>query len=306
MAERISPGFPYESRFVQVKGSRMHYVEAGQGDPILLIHGNPTSSYLWRNVIPHLTKVGRCIAPDLIGFGKSDKPDIPYRVFEHAEYIEGFIEALKLKHIVLVLHDWGGFMGLSYAAGHPDNVRAIALMEAVIKPMRMRDRSEGFQRAFSMMRSQVGRDKVLKENFFVERVLPGSILRKLSEEEMAAYRAPFPTPESRLPTWVCPNEVPIDGHPSDVHAAVWDNADRVARAGMPILMLTFQPGAIIGPLEVEWARAKFPNLTLRDMGPGIHFVQEDQPAEIGQVIATWLRRLGPVHRPQAPPPRTHF
>ncbi|HEX9842882.1 MAG TPA: haloalkane dehalogenase [bacterium] len=289
MAERISPDFPYESRFVEVKGSRMHYVEAGEGDPIVLLHGNPTSSYLWRNVIPHLTPVGRCIAPDLIGFGKSDKPDIPYRVFDHADYIAGFIEALGLKRIALVLHDWGGFIGLSYAADHPENVRAIALMEAVIKPMRMAERSESFQRAFSMMRSALGKEKVLDENFFVERVLPGSVLRKLGEAEMAVYRAPFQTRESRLPTWVFPNEIPIDGLPSDVQAAVWDNANKVARAGIPLLLLTFEPGAILGPREVEWARETFPELTVREMGAGIHFVQEDQPAAIGQAIAEWLR-----------------
>jgi haloalkane dehalogenase len=291
MAERISPGFPFESRFVEVRGSRMHYVEAGQGDPILLLHGNPTSSYLWRNVIPHLSGVGRCIAPDLIGFGKSDKPDIAYRVFEHAEYVAGFIQALGLERLVLVLHDWGGFIGLSYAAEHPDNVRAIAMMEAVLKPMRMADRSESFQRAFSMMRSQAGRDKVLGENFFVERILPGSVLRKLGEEEMAVYRAPFATPQSRLPTWVFPNEIPIDGHPSDVHAALWGNAEKVAAAEIPMLLLTFEPGAIVGPAEVAWARGKFPRLTVKEMGPGIHFVQEDQPAAIGTAIAAWLRGL---------------
>jgi haloalkane dehalogenase len=155
----------------------------------------------------------------------------------------------------------------------------------------MADRSEGFQRAFSMMRSQAGRDKVLKENFFVERVLPGSILRKLTDAEMAVYRAPFPDEASRLPTWVFPNEVPIDGHPADVHAAVWDNANRVAGAEIPMLLLTFAPGAIVGPQEVDWARKTFPRLTVREMGPGVHFVQEDQPAAIGRAIAEWLRGL---------------
>jgi len=291
MANRISPEFPFESKYVQVKGSRIHYVESGQGDPILLLHGNPTSSFLWRNVIPHLTPLGRCIAPDLIGFGKSDKPDIAYRVFDHADYIAGFIAALELKRLTLVLHDWGGFVGLSYAAAKPGNVRAIAAMEAVLKPMRMSDRSEGFRRAFGMMRSQAGKEKVLKENFFVERVLPGSILRKLEPQEMEVYRAPFPTEQSRLPTWVFPNEIPIDGHPSDVHAAVWSCADRVAAAGIPILLLTFEPGAIVGPYEVDWARETFPNLTVQPLGAGIHFVQEDQPDAIGGAIADWLGEL---------------
>jgi haloalkane dehalogenase len=291
MAERISPEFPFASKYIEVNGSQLHYVEAGSGNPILLLHGNPTSCYLWRNVIPRLAPFGRCIAPDLIGFGKSDKPDIPYRVFDHADYIARFIAQLGLKHLTLVLHDWGGFVGLSYAADHPDNVRGIALMEAVLKPMRMADRNEGFRRAFSMMRSAAGRDKVLKENFFVERVLPGSILRKLEPQEMEVYRAPFRTEQSRLPTWVFPNEIPIDGHPSDVHAAVWDNADKVANAEIPILLLTFEPGAIIGPQEVQWARETFPNLTVLPMGAGIHFVQEDQPSAIGGAIADWLEEL---------------
>lgn len=292
MSEEISPRFPYPSQFVEVRGSRMHYVEAGQGDPILLLHGNPTSSYLWRNVIPHLSGQGRCIAPDLIGFGKSDKPDISYRVFEHAEYIDGFIAALGLRQLTLVLHDWGGFMGMSYAAANPGNVRAIAVMEAVVRPMRMSDRSQAFEKAFTMMRSQAGRQKVLGENFFVERILPGSVIRKLSEEEMAAYRAPFPTEESRKPTWVFPNEIPIDGHPSDVHAAVWENADRVAAAKIPMLLLTFDPGAIVGPVEIAWCVERISDLTVKFMGDGIHFVQEDQPAAIGQAIAQWLSGLG--------------
>jgi haloalkane dehalogenase len=291
MAEQISPDFPYASHFVEVRGSKLHYVEAGSGDPILLLHGNPTSSYLWRNVIPELSGLGRCIAPDLIGFGKSDKPDIPYRVFDHADYIADFIRTLGLERLTLVLHDWGGFVGMNYAADVPENVRAIAMMEAVLRPMRMADRSEGFQRAFSMMRSEMGRAKVLQENFFVERVLPGSILRKLTEAEMAVYRAPFPDERSRLPTWVFPNEIPIDGHPSDVRSAVWDNANKVAKAEIPILLLTFEPGAIVGPEDVAWARETFPRLTVREMGPGIHFVQEDQPAAIGRAIAEWLRGL---------------
>src|SRR5262245_49389535 len=148
MAEPISAAFPYTSKFVTVQGSRMHYVEQGSGDPILLVHGNPTSSYLWRNVIPHLSGMGRCIAPDLIGMGQSDKPDIGYRLFDHVGYFEGFIAALGLKRIRLVVHDWGGFLGLHYASRHAANVRAIAMMETVVKPMKMSDRGELFQRAF--------------------------------------------------------------------------------------------------------------------------------------------------------------
>lgn len=292
MVEEISAEFPFESQYASVLGSRMHYVTAGEGPPIVLLHGNPTSSYLWRNVIPELAALGRCIAPDLIGFGKSAKPDIPYRVFDHADYIEGFISALGLFKPALVLHDWGGFMGMRYASRHPENVRAIAMMEAVVNPMRMADRSEGFQRAFAMLRSEQGREKVLKDNFFVERILPGSILRKLTEQEMAAYREPFAEPESRLPTWVFPNDIPLDGQPADVHDAVLAQAKAVSHAGIPLLLLGFEPGAITGAAEIEWCRKNYGSLTVQGMGKGIHFVQEDQPRAIGSAIAKWLRGLG--------------
>ena len=290
MAESISAAFPFPSRFVTVKSSRLHYVEAGEGDPILLVHGNPTSAYLWRNVIPQLVPFGRCIALDLIGMGKSDKPDIGYRLFDHAEYFEGFINALGLQRIRLVVHDWGGFLGLHFAARHPDRVKAIAAMETVLTPMRMADRGEGFQRAFGMLRSPVGRDKIMKENFFVERILPGSILRKLSDEEMEAYRNPFRTEASRKPTYVFPNDIPIDGHPADMVAAV-DAYDRaLAQTRIPMLLLTFEPGAIVQKAEIDWCRTHWPRIVIRHMGPGIHFVQEDQPAAIGTAVADWFRR----------------
>jgi haloalkane dehalogenase len=290
MAEPISAAFPYRSRFVTVKGSRMHYVEQGEGDPILLVHGNPTSSYLWRNVIPELSPIGRCIAPDLIGMGASDKPDIGYRVFDHAEYFEGFIEKLGLERIRLVLHDWGGFLGLHFAARNPDRVSAIAVMETVLTPMRMSDRAEGFQRAFGMLRGPAGLDKILKENFFVERILPGSIMRKLSSEEMAAYRAPFADEASRKPTYVFPNDIPIDGKPADMVAAVEAYDAALARARIPMLLLTFDPGAIVQRPEIDWCKRNWPRIVVQPMGPGIHFVQEDQPEAIGGAVAAWFRR----------------
>lgn len=292
-AESVSADFPFESRFVQVLGSRMHYVEQGAGDPILLVHGNPTSSYLWRNVIPHLAPFGRCIAPDLIGMGRSDKPEIGYRLFDHARYFEAFIAALGLERVRLVLHDWGGFLGLHYAARYPENVAAIVLMETIVKPMRMSDRSEAFQRAFGMMRGPAGRDKVMKENFFVERILPGSTLRKLGEAEMNAYRAPFVTEASRKPTYVFPNEIPIDGQPADMVSAVESYGDGLARANVPMLLLAFEPGAIVQGPEIDWCKRRWPRIVVRAMGPGSHFVQEDQPAAIGRACADWFRRWAP-------------
>lgn len=292
MDESISAAFPYPSHWAEVKGSRMHYVEQGSGDPILLVHGNPTSSYLWRNVIPRLSALGRCIAPDLMGMGRSDKPDIGYRVLEHADYLEGFIEALGLRNVRLVLHDWGGFMGFRYAARQPGNVRAIAFMEAVVKSARMSERSEAFQRTFGMLRGPKGLEKIMKENFFVERILPGSVMRKLTDEEMGRYREPFLEEASRKPTYVFPNDIPLDGHPADVTAAVEAFGFDLDRVGIPMLLLTFTPGAIILPPDVAWCRQQFPTLSVREMGRGIHFVQEDQPEAIGQAIADWLRTLG--------------
>ncbi len=290
MSETISAAFPYPSRYVRVQGSRMHYVEQGSGDPILLVHGNPTSSYLWRNVIPHLAPYGRCIAPDLIGMGRSDKPDIAYRLFDHVAYFEGFIRALDLKRIRLVLHDWGGFLGLHYAARNSGNVAAIAMMEAVLKPGRMSERSESFQRIFGMLRGPAGHDKIFKENFFVERILPGSTLRPLSAEELAVYRRPFASEASRKPTYVFPNEIPLDGKPADVTAAVEAYDRALAAAGIPLLLLTFEPGAIVQQAEIEWCRRTWPRIVVQRLGPGIHFVQEDQPAAIGRAAADWFRR----------------
>ncbi|MFC1824969.1 haloalkane dehalogenase [Thermodesulfobacteriota bacterium] len=291
MAEHISAAFPYESRFVTVKDSQIHYVEQGQGDPILFVHGNPTSSYLWRNVIPHLTGSGRCIALDLIGMGRSDKPDISYRLFDHVEYFEGFINALGLHRITLVVHDWGGFLGLHYASRNQENIRAIAMMETIVKPMLWKDRSDMFQGLFKRFRSEEGWEMIVKKNMFVEKLLPGSIIRKLTEEEMEHYRAPFRQESARKPVYVFPNEIPIEGKPADVTAAVEVYGKALAQSSIPILLLTFDPGTVIAQPEKDWCRQTFPNLTVKEVGPGIHFVQEDQPAGIGKAIAEWLAGL---------------
>lgn len=292
MNENISSDFPFESQFVTVEGSQIHFVEQGQGDPILLVHGNPTSSYLWRNVIPHLSGQGRCIALDLIGMGKSDKPDIPYRLEDHYQYFKGFIAALGLKNIRLVVHDWGGFLGFRYAAEHPENVAALAFMEAVIRPVAWEDRSDPFQKTFKMFRGEKGWEKLVDENFFIERVLPGSVVRKMTETEMDTYRAPFTDPPSRKPVYVFPNEIPIGGEPADVTETAHKFISALSIAGIPMLLLHFLPGAIILTDDVEWAERTFPTLTTKEMGKGIHFVQEDQPGAIGQAIDAWLKKIG--------------
>ncbi len=288
--QEISAAFPYESKYVQVQGSSMHYVEQGSGEPVLFLDGNPTSSYLWRNVIPHVSPLGRCIALDLIGMGKSDKPEIEYRFFDHARYVDGFIGELGLRNITLVLHDWGSGLGFYYAMRHEDNVRGIAFMEAIVRPIRWQDFPEQARPLFQGFRTPgVGEQMVLEQNMFVEVLLPGATLRKLSDEEMAHYRQPFPDPKSRKPVWRWPNELPIDGQPEDVVQAVQAYSDWLKKSSVPKLLLYARPGAIIGEVLVEWCRQNFRNLKTVDIGPGVHFVQEDRPHEIGEAIAAWMK-----------------
>ncbi len=286
--EAISAGFPFESRYVEVEGSRMHYVEEGEGEPILFLHGNPTSSYLWRNVIPHLSSLGRCIAPDLIGMGKSDKPDIEYRFFDHSRYVEGFIEALGLRDITFVIHDWGSALGFHYARRHESNARGLAFMEAIVRPVTWEEWPEQARQMFQAFRTPgVGEKMIIENNMFVEAVLPGAILRKLSEGEMNRYREPYLEPASRKPLWRWPNEIPIEGQPADVHEAVAAYSEWFKESPVPKLLLYAQPGAILrGPL-LDWCRENMRNLKTADIGPGVHFVQEDRPHEIGRAIAEW-------------------
>lgn len=288
----ISAAFPYESRYVTVHGSKMHYVEEGAGDPVLFLHGNPTSSYLWRNVIPHVAELGRCIAPDLIGMGKSDQPDIEYRFFDHSRYVEGLIEALALRHITFVIHDWGSALGFYYAMRHEANVKGIAFMEAIVRPVTWDEWPEQARQMFQAFRTPgVGEKMILEQNMFVEGVLPGAVLRKLTDEEMARYRAPYLDPKSRTPTWRWPNEIPIEGQPAGVVKAVQEYSDWLKVTPLPKLLLFAQPGAIMRNL-VGWCRESFPHLKTVDIGPGVHFIQEDRPHEIGEAIAAWMREEG--------------
>lgn len=289
----VSADFPFESRYVHVRGSEMHYVEAGEGDPILFLHGNPTSSYLWRNIIPHVAGLGRAIAPDLIGMGKSDKPDIDYRFFDHVEYVEGFIDNLGLRDVTLVVHDWGSALGFHYAHHHPANVRGLAFMEAILAPVASWDDFHpDFQQMFRALRTEgVGWEMVVGQNFFIEKVLPGAIVRELSEEEMDAYREPFRDEASRKPIWRWPNEIPIEGHPPDVAMAVGAYNAWLQETDIPKLLFHAKPGALMRAEAVEWCRANLSNLETVDVGAGIHFIQEDAPDEIGRALADWIERL---------------
>lgn len=291
MTEAISADFPFASRYVEVPGSKMHYIDEGQGDPILFLHGNPTSAYLWRNIIPYVTDRGRAIAPDLIGMGRSDKPDLDYRFVDHARYVDAFIEKLGLRNITLVIHDWGSALGFYYAMRHEANVKGLAFMEAIIRPFTWAEFPDASRRMFQGFRTpEVGWDLAVNKNYFVERVLPASVVRKLTDEEMAAYREPFRDPASRKPVWRWPNEIPIDGEPPDVHQIATEYSDWLTRTELPKLFFYAQPGALNREDTVAWCRDNLPNLTLVDIGPGSHFVQEDNPRAIGRALRDWIGR----------------
>lgn len=282
-----------DKKRVQVSGKSMAYVEAGAGDPIVLLHGNPTSSYLWRNVIPHLTGLGRCIAPDLIGMGDSEKlePSGPdrYRFVEHRAYLDGLLAALGVtRNVTLVVHDWGSALGFDWANRHRDAVRGIAYMEAVVRPVTWAEWPEAARGVFQAFRSPAGEQMVLEQNVFIERVLPGSILRKLEPAEMEEYRRPFREPgEGRRPTLTWPRQIPIEGEPADVCAIVASYAEWLASAPVPKLFVNAEPGAILIGAPREFCRT-WPNQTEVTV-PGSHFVQEDSGDAIGKAIAAWMR-----------------
>ncbi len=280
------------SRFAEVEGSRMHYLELGRGDSILFLHGNPTSSYLWRNILPRVSQQGRCIALDLIGMGKSDKPDIDYRFFDHARYVEGFIEALGLTDITLVVHDWGAGVGLDYACRHASNVRAIAFMEGVYRPVRWKDQPLMFRLVFPRLRHPVkGRKMIVDKNFFVEKMLPMMVKRKLTAEEMDHYREPYLAPESRRPLQMWPREIPFDGDPPDVFERIDAVANWLRASDIPKLLLWVKPGGIFKKKDLEWWRREVSNLEDVYLGKGKHYIQEDHPVDIGEAVVGWLARI---------------
>ena len=275
----------------------MAFVEMGEGAPIVYLHGNPTSSYLWRNVMPHTEGLGRSIAIDLIGMGDSDRLEDSgpgrYRFVEHREYLDAALDALGVTaagNVVLVVHDWGSALGFDWANRHRDKVRGLAYMEALVRPVTWEEWPEAPRRVFQGFRSEAGEDMVIEKNVFVERVLPGSILRDLAPEEMEAYRRPFREPgESRRPTLTWPREIPIEGEPADVTAIVGGYAAWLAECEAPKLFVNAEPGAILVGAQREFCRG-WKNQTEVTV-EGSHFLQEDSPHEIGEAIAAFVRRL---------------
>ena len=292
LEQEISSDFPFESHYIQVLGSRLHYIEEGSGDPVLFLHGNPTWSYLWRNIIPHVSSGSRCIALDLIGMGKSDKPDLEYRFFDHVGYVEGFIEAMELQKITLVVHDWGSGLGFHYAMRHPENIKGLAFMEVFLGPLTW-DRFPGRKKEIfqSFRTPEVGWDIIVNQNMFIEKILPGSVVRKLTEAEPNHYREPFLDPESRKPVWRWPNELPIEGEPKDVHQAVETYSEQLQQSSLPKLLFHGEPGVLISAPIVQWSRENLKNLEVVNIGPGIHYIQEDNPHLIGEELARWYGSL---------------
>ncbi len=291
----ISAKDPHKRSRQTVKGSEMSYAEAGEGPPIWLLHGNPTYSYIWRNIIPHLTSVGHCIAPDLIGMGASDKlpnsgPD-RYRYAEQRDYLFGLFDALApAEKVVLVVHDWGGALGFDWARNNPEKVRGIAFMEPMLAPYTWETFPPPAVEAFKAMRSSQGEEMCLEQNFFIEQVIPMAVMRELGGEEMAAYRKPYLEPgESRRATLTWPREIPIEGEPADVAAVCEANCAWLESSDVPKLFFSADPGMMVTGAVAERCRA-FPNLTEVRV-KGLHYVQEDSPDDIGQALADWIKGL---------------
>ena len=268
----------------------MHYLECGLGDPILLVHGNPTWSYLWRNVIPYLARSGRCIAPDLIGMGMSDKPAIGYSFFDQVVYFENFVARLALKNITLVLHDWGSAIGFYYAMRHQRNVKGLVFFEALLKPYdHWDDFPQSLRETFHRFRTpDEGYRDIVVENEFIEQVLPRSMFHQLTPEEFGNYRRPFPNPNDRNVILRFIDSLPIGDVPSDVTRATLDYSRWLRNVTLPKLLLTATPGAIITEPDVDWCKLHLSRLTVESIGRSIHFYQEDNPEGVGKTIAGWM------------------
>jgi haloalkane dehalogenase len=285
----------YEKNRVEVLGHSMAYIESGRGDPIVFLHGNPTSSYLWRNIIPYLEKQARCIAPDLLGMGDSQK-QFPsgagtYRFLEHSSYLDAMLEVLGVeRNVTFVVHDWGSALGFDWACRHRDAVKGIAYMEAIVRPVTWDEWPESARRFFQRLRSEEGEEMILARNLFIERVLPNSIIRDLTDEEMGEYRKPFvDVGEARRPTLTWPREIPIEGSPAEVHRIVDVYAKWLAQSEVPKLFINADPGSILVGPQREFCRS-WPNQTEVTV-QGTHYIQEDSPDEIGQAISNWYAGL---------------
>ncbi len=291
----ISAEERYTKKQTHVLGYTMRYVDEGSGDPIVFLHGNPTSSYLWRNIIPHVSGLGRCVAPDLIGMGDSDKlkdsgPD-SYSFLEHREYLDALLKEIGVsENIVFVIHDWGSALGFDWAYRHPDKVKGIVYMEAVLFHYDWGDWPEDARKIFQGFRSPAGEGLILEKNYFIELVLPNSVIREMTPSEMDVYRRPFLNPgEDRRPTLTWPRQIPIEGEPKEVVEIVTTYAEWLSQSEIPKLFINAEPGAILTGKARDFCRT-WPNQEEVSV-PGKHFIQEDSPDEIGQSIASFINKI---------------
>ena len=281
-------------KHVEVLGKKMAYCEIGEGDPIVFQHGNPTSSYLWRNIMPHLENQGRCIAIDLIGMGDSDKLEDAgnntYSYQVHKKYFDACLDALDISNnVTLVIHDWGSALGFNWAQENPNKVKGICYMEGIVTPLMWEDWHQDAKGIFQGFRSEAGEEMILKKNLFIEAVLPGSIIRDLSEKEMDVYRRPFLDKIERRPTLDWPRQIPIDNEPEEVCKITEDYSSWMSVNEIPKLFINADPGAILIGEQREFCRKwkKQKEITVK----GAHFIQEDSPHEIGDALSNWVQSI---------------
>ena len=289
---KISAELPYKSHFVDVYGSKMHYLDEGDGDPILFLHGMPTSCYVWRNVLPSLAGLGRCIAPDLIGMGKSDKPDIEYTISDHIKYIDKFIETLNLENITLVMHCWGSIIGFDYAMHNESKCKGLAFYEAYLRSATGEDISLPYQEQMLALQGEENiTDLVLNGALFIDKVLPQSVMRLLSEKEMDYYREPFKQKGSGKPLSQYLRELPTEKNHNAIAKLIADYSEKLTQSQLPKLMLYSVPGFITTIATVMWAKENLPNMELIDVGEELHYIQESDPATMGESIGIWLQAI---------------
>ena len=284
----------WDKKYIDVLGKQIAYVEMGEGDPIIFQHGNPTSSYLWRNILPQLKSLGRCIAMDLIGMGDSekleDKGNMTYSYDTHKKYFDGFLDAIGVEsNVTLVIHDWGSALGFDWANDYPQKVKAICYMEGIVQSMEWEDWNEDAKGIFQGFRSPAGEEMILEKNLFIEAVLPGSILRKLSDAEMNEYRRPFNDKKSRRPTLDWPRQIPLENNPPEICRIVDSYSQWMAENNIPKLFINAEPGAILIGKQREFCRTwkNQKEVTVK----GSHFIQEDSPNQIGNAIFDWLKGI---------------
>ena len=284
----ISAKFPYQSKFLDVKNSKIHYIDEGEGDPIIFLHGVPVCNYLWRNIIPELSDKARCIAPDLIGMGKSGKPDIDYRIFDHIDYITEFIDQLKLDNITFVLHGWGSVVGFHYAMQNREKLKALAFYESHVRPVvDWNMLSLPVQQFAMLLHSKANYKSIINGNYFIRKMLPRGVLRKLTDDEIAYYAEPYQTPESRKPLWQYTQDLPLGDGPDDVVELIRDYSKKLQHSKVPKLILYAVPGFITPINTVKWVRDHLPNVELCDLGEGLHFAQETDPIKFREAISNW-------------------